>query len=99
MDFIKIISEKRKITVLILSLLIIGLLVYCFIFKKAEKPETVSPVKEKTLEEFLGDLTAPSNGEKTEVSAEILESLTAPKKGSKVSEDIIKSLTAPSENQ
>lgn len=93
MDFAKIISEKRKVLVLIVSILIIGVILYFFIFK--EKTVEVGTQKEKTLEELLDDLTAPTNGEKTEVSAEILESLTAPKKGIKVSEDIIKSLTAP----
>ena len=88
--------SKKAILIISLSLIIllfIGSFVYFLIFKKpAEKPPLVP--EEKTLEEILKDLTAPQGVEATEVSKEVIESLTAPQKG-EVSEDIIESLTAP----
>lgn len=86
----------KLIIVLLISLLTIGGIVYFLVFKKpAEKPPAGMPAEEKTMEEILQSLTAPSGGEKSEVSKEIIKSLTAPGKGGEISEEILQSLTAP----
>ena len=65
-----------SILVLIIFLLIVGGIVYFLVFQKpAEKPEAL---EEKTMEEILQSLTAPSEGAR--VSEDVLKSLTAPTK-------------------
>ena len=91
---------KRKIIVGLISLaclLIIGGIVYFYLKTKTEnKISPQSQVKEeKNLEGIMKSLTAPQTGKNTQLSAETIKSLTAPQKG-QVSEDILKTLTAPS---
>ncbi|MFH1780669.1 MAG: hypothetical protein ABH841_01560 [Candidatus Nealsonbacteria bacterium] len=79
MDFIKIISDKRKILVLMSLVLIIGAIVCFYIFKKIEKSKETVPIEEKIAQEVLNSLTAPADGGKIEVSEDIINSLTSPK--------------------
>ena len=91
---LKRLKEKRKIYLIIVSLVVFALLVlgfFIFRVKIAEKPPAE---KEKTLEEILQSLTAPE-GELPQVPEEVIEDLTALEKLPDVSEEIIQGLTAP----
>ncbi len=87
--------KKPLIFISIILILFAGSIVYLFFKIKALKSAPVP--KEKTMEEILETLTAPEGNEP--LSAEerkTLETLTAPKKKTPpVSDDVLKSLTAP----
>lgn len=92
---------KRKITIItattaVIFLVIVGIFYYLASVRKAAKEKLPSvPVKEKTMEEVLRNLTAPA-GQPSEVSEKVLKGLTAPKKGNPdIPEGILQSLTAP----
>lgn len=89
--------DKRKLYIIIgVSLVCVVLIGFYLFFQiKKNQPEKVLQVG-KTLEELLRtDLTAPATGSAS-VAKEVLENLSAVgKKIPTVSEDIIKSLTAP----
>lgn len=84
--------KKIIIPLLITFILIVGGIVYILVFQKPV--EQLPVLEEKTLEEKLQNLTAPS-GETPEVSEEAIESLTASGGGEEVSEEVLQSLTAP----
>ncbi|MDP3990764.1 MAG: hypothetical protein Q8P63_00440 [Candidatus Nealsonbacteria bacterium] len=84
---------KRDVFLLIVVLAV--LIALAMVIDFFNKPEEEIKSEEKTMEEILQSLTAPPEGEGTEVSAQILKSLSAPEKGEVPSEDILKSLTAP----
>lgn len=85
--------EGILIATILLFILSLSVCLLIYKYKLYEKGFSGAE-KEKTMEEILQSLTAPENREKTEISAETLDSLTAPGKG-EVSEDILNSLTAP----
>ena len=93
-------DRKTLLLYLIISLSVIvlinGVILYFLFFKKStEELPVVVPGKEKTAEEIMQSLTAPSGGEETEVSAQTLKSLSAPGEGGVPPEDILKNLSAP----
>jgi uncharacterized protein YneF (UPF0154 family) len=80
---------------IVIGILIIAVLIYFIspkIWQKAAEKPPLTP--QKTLEDTLRELTAPENG-KIEISKKVLDSLTAPGKGGRVSEDVLENLTAP----
>jgi hypothetical protein len=80
------------VILLIAVLVTIGLFYY---FNRESEITTQEPPKDP-MKEIIKSLTAPS-GERKPISEEIQENLSAPaeKESSEVSEDILKSLTAP----
>ena len=95
-NYKEVIKNKKFLTHFLLGiigLLVIGILIYFAIQKVGQKPIGKPPLTpQKTLEDTLKDLTAPEKGE-IEISKKVLDSLTAPGKGSRVSEDVLKNLT------
>ena len=66
------------IPIIIIFLLAIGGTVYFLVFKKPAEEPHQPPLGEKTPEEIMQSLTAPTSNETTEVAENILKSLTAP---------------------
>lgn len=95
------------LVLLVSSLLALSLMIGALLYVQNQilsKKPAESPSREKTMEEIIEDLTAPADsGEKTIVSGEALDSLTAPEKsvggaqaaGQGVSKEVMDSLTAP----
>lgn len=95
------------LVLLVSSLLALSLMIGALLYFQNQilsKKPAESPSREKTMEEIIKDLTAPAGtGEKSAVSGETLDSLTAPEKsgsgaqsaGQDVSKEVMDSLTAP----
>jgi len=77
-------------------ILLISIVLICLILFKEKPKPSEEPVEERTLEEVLKSISAPS-GKEVEIPEEILENISAPPgEGSpEVSQEIIDSLTAP----
>jgi len=95
----KIKSNKKSLlilgTVLIIALFVFAGLIFYF-SRKTQTPEAKAPAK-PTQEEIIKSLTVPAGPSKP-VPKEVLKNLSAPsgnKAQKKISEDILKSLSAP----
>ncbi|MFH0906647.1 MAG: hypothetical protein V1829_00085 [bacterium] len=77
----KIKKQRKYFYLLIIAFLICAGFVFCYIYKCFKQPVPAEDqlTNEKTMEEIIASLTAPTGAEKTEVSDEVIRSLTAPK--------------------
>ncbi|MDO8504008.1 MAG: hypothetical protein Q7S60_04985 [bacterium] len=94
--------SSKTIIYLIVGLVVFALIVLGFFIFLAKKNEKLKPpaINEKTLEEIIQDLTAPTATSVSTVSEKVMKSITAPIKEKSpevpVPENVIQSLTAPS---
>jgi len=90
-------KKKILITAVVIILILLILSFFYFISYRKKGMEQIGP-KSRTLEEILReDLTAPS-GSEAKISQDLINMLSVPSKNKvpPVSDEIIKSLTAPS---